>query len=131
LSRKKAVILLGSAMNAREVQGLLAMLSPLAAAAPITIVQALVGKHPNLMSTMFADSNPDFIRAMCAYLRLWSGHNGPTGKIFRLHGKKDHVIPCPTTGCEVIETAGHLLAITHAAETAAFLQRAYMQLADN
>lgn len=124
----KAIVLLGSAVNRKEVQTLLALLSPLATAAPITIIQALAGKHQNLVSMMFADSDPEFIRAMCSYLPSWAGYDGPVEKLFRLHGKKDHVIPCPTSGCEVVETAGHLLAITHAAETAAFLQRVYEQL---
>jgi pimeloyl-ACP methyl ester carboxylesterase len=127
LSDVKAIVLLGSAVNRKEVQTLLAMLSPLATAAPITIIQALVGKHQNLVSTMFADSDPEFIRAMCSYLPSWPGYDGPLEKLFRLHGKKDHVIPCPAMGCEVVETAGHLLAITHPAETAAFLQGVYRQ----
>jgi pimeloyl-ACP methyl ester carboxylesterase len=129
LSNVKAVVLLGSAVNRKEVQTLLAMLSPLATAAPMTIIQTLVGKNQNLVSTMFADSDPEFIRAMCSYLPSWPGYDGPVEKVFRLHGKKDHVIPRPATGCEVVETAGHLLAITHATETAAFLQGVYEQVA--
>ena len=130
LSDAKAIVLLGSAVNRKEVQTLLAMLSPLALAAPMTIIQALVGKHQNLVSSMFADSDPEFIRAMCACLPSWKGYDGSVEKVFRLHGKKDHVIPCPTSGCEVVETAGHLLAITHATETASFLQRVYQQVAE-
>lgn len=129
LTSAKAVVLLGSAVSRRQVQGLLAMLSPLASAAPITIIQTLVGKHRSLVSTMFADSDPEFIRAMCAYLPSWNGYQGPAEKIFRLHGEKDHVIPCPATGCEVVEEAGHLLAISHAAETAAFFESKNAQLA--
>ena len=129
LSKVKAIVLLGSAVSRKEVQTLLALLSPIATAAPMTIIQALVGKHQNLVSTMFADSDPEFIRAMCSYLPSWEGYDGPVEKLFRLHGKKDHVIPCPTSGCEVVETAGHLPAITHAAETSAFLQRVCRQLA--
>ena len=124
----KAVVLIGSAVNRKEVQPLLSLLSPLASAAPITIIQALIGKHRNLVSTMFADSDPEFIRAMCAYLPSWDGHDGPLSKIYRLHGRKDHVIPCPPAGCEIVEEAGHFLAITHAAETAAFLERVNSQL---
>jgi pimeloyl-ACP methyl ester carboxylesterase len=129
-AKVRATVLLGSAVNREEVQTLLALLAPIAKAAPMTIIQSLVGKHQNLVSTMFADSDPEFIRAMCSYLPSWTGYGGPVGKVFRLHGRKDHVIPCPTSGCDVIETAGHLLAITHATETAAFLQRVYRQLDD-
>jgi hypothetical protein len=78
---------------------------------------------------MFADADPEFIRAMCAYLPSWTGYHGPAEKLFRLHGKKDHVIPCPTSGCEIVEEAGHLLAITHPAETAVFMERVGVRLA--
>ena len=108
---------------------MLSLLSPLANAAPVTIIQALVGKHRSLVSSMFADADPEFIRAMCAYLPSWDGYHGPAEKIFRLHGKKDHVIPCPTSGCEIVEEAGHLLAITHPAETAVFMERVSARLA--
>ncbi len=128
LSNAKAAVLLGSAVNRKEVQTLLSLLAPLATAAPITIIQALAGKYQNQVSTMFADSDPEFIRAMCSYLPSWNGYDGPVEKVFRLHGKKDHIVPCPASGCEVVETAGHLLAMTHAAETVAFLQRVHGQL---
>ena len=131
LTNAKAIVPLGSAVDRKEVQTLLSLLAPIATAAPMTIIQALVGTHQSLVSTMFADSDPEFIRAMCLYLPSWNGYDGPMKKVFRLHGKKDHVIPCPTSRCEVVETAGHLLAITHAAETAAFLQRVYWQLDAN
>lgn len=126
----KAVVLLGSAVRRTEVQTLLTLLAPIASAAPMTIIQALVGKHRNLVSSMFADSDPEFIRAMCAFLPSWKGYDGPMEKVFRLHGRKDHVIPCPAAGCEVVDAAGHLLAITHAAETATFLRRIHGQIAD-
>lgn len=124
----KAVVLLGSAVNRREVKRLLVKLSPFATVAPIGIAQALVGKSRNPVRAMFAESDPGFIRAMCKHLPSWNGCNGQWDRIFRLHGKKDCIIPCPPTGCNAIETAGHLLAITHAPETAAFLQRVYEQL---
>lgn len=119
----RAVILLGSAVNAKEVQGMLARLSPLAGITPISLVQALVGKHKNLVSSMFAEANPEFIRAMATHLPSWAGYDGPLEKVYRLHGKKDHIIPCPTAGCDVVDEAGHLLAMTHAGEAAQFLEK--------
>jgi hypothetical protein len=113
------------------VNSLLAMLSPFAVVTPITLVQLLAGKQKNLVSAMFAESHPDFIRAMCSYLRLWPGYEGARDHLFRIHGKKDHIIPCPTTGCDIIDDAGHLLAITHARETADFLKRVDIQLRNN
>jgi len=119
--KPKAIVLLGSAIKRDEVQSVLAILSPLASVTPISLIQALAGKHKNIVTQMFADANPDFIRTMCTYLSSWSGYSGPMECVFRLHGKRDHVIPCPRFGCKVIENAGHLLPITHPKETGAFL----------
>jgi esterase/lipase len=127
----KATILMGSAVSSSEVRSLLTMISPLAVVTPISVVQILAGKQKSLVSAMFADADAEFIRAMCSYLRLWPGYEGVRGHIFRIHGKKDHIIPCPTTGCDIIDDAGHLLAITHARETAAFLKRVNIQLHNN
>jgi len=119
----KACVLLGSAVNISEVQSLLAMFSPLVTITPIALVQVLAGKQKNLVSAMFANANAEFIRAMCSYLHLWPGYIGQMSTIYRMHGRKDEVIPCPSAGATVIEDAGHLLAMTHANETAAFLQK--------
>jgi len=128
LIQLKAVILIGSAMNKGEVNGLLTLLSPFAVVTPITLVQLLAGKHRNLVTAMLADSNPDFIRTMCTYLRSWPGYSGAGDQVFRIHGKKDHIIPCPATGCDVIDDAGHLVAITHAREVAGFLKSINLKL---
>jgi hypothetical protein len=121
LIQPQALILIGSAVNTDEIQSLLAMLAPLAMITPISVVQLLAGKQKNLVSTMFADADSEFIRAMCAYLPRWPGYNGKTDIIRRLHGKLDHIIPCPAVGVTVVENAGHLVAMTHVNETAAFL----------
>jgi len=126
----KAVILLGSAIKPQEVQHLLSVIAPLASVTPISVVQALVGKRKNLVSSMFANANPDFIRTMCTYLSSWDGYHGPVDSLFRLHGNKDHVIPCPISGCDIVEGAGHLIAMTHVTETAAFLEKTRSTLAN-
>jgi hypothetical protein len=123
LVQPRAIILIGSAMTTNEVQGLLTLLSPLATFTPVSVIQALIGKHKNLVSSMFADADPEFIRAMCMYLQQWPGYTGKADIIYRLHGKQDHVIPCPMDGATVVENAGHLIAMTHVAETAAFMQK--------
>ena len=127
-TKPKAVMLIGSAIHPKEVQSLLSVLSPLAAVTPISLVQTLAGKHKNLVSGIFAEADPAFIRAMCEYLRSWQGYSGPVEHVYRIHGKKDHVIPCPSAGCNVIDGAGHLLAITHPRETAAFPESVSLQL---
>jgi pimeloyl-ACP methyl ester carboxylesterase len=118
-----AVVLIGSAIRAKEVQGFLILLSPLAALTPISLIQILVGKHTNIISKMFVEADDEFVRAMCTYLNTWPGYHGSQAKLFRLHGQKDHIIPCPKEGCEIVPNAGHLLAITHPKECGMFLNK--------
>ncbi len=124
----KAIVLIGSAINANEIQRLLKLLSPLASATPISLIQTLCGKHKHIVSQMFYESDPAFIRAMSLYLTSWRGNKGEIRKIHRLHGKKDHVIPHPSSHCEVINNAGHLLALTHSEETGLFLNKIHWHL---
>ena len=121
--QSKAIVLIGSAINASEIQTLLKLLSPLASVTPMSLLQALCGKHKHIVSQMFYESDPAFIRAMCLYLTSWRGNQGNLNKIYRLHGKKDHVIPNHSTHCEVIDNSGHLLALTHPKETGLFLNK--------
>ena len=125
----EAVVLMGSALNPSEITKLLSILSPLASITPLSMIQKLSGKHENIVSQMFSDSNTDFLRAMCKYISSWPGYHGSLEKVYRIHGKKDHIIPCPHDGCDVIENAGHLLAITHAKECSAFLEIIHLHLA--
>jgi len=98
-----ATILLGSAMNPSEVQGLPRLLSPIAEVTPVSLLKLVAGKNGSLVSSMFLKSYTEFIRAMCLYLPSWPGYSGPTDSIYRLHGRKDHVIPCLSVGTDVIE----------------------------
>jgi pimeloyl-ACP methyl ester carboxylesterase len=129
--QSKAVVLIGSAINTGEIQSLLKLLSPLAYVTPISLVQTLCGKHKHIVSQMFYESDPEFIRAMCLYLTSWRGNQGELNKIYRLHGKKDHVIPHPSSHCEVINNAGHLLVLTHPKETGLFLNKTNLHLTKN
>lgn len=115
--KTKRVVLIGSAMHSGEIQPLLPLFSPFTALTPSFVAENL------LISSMFAQADPHFTTAMCSYLLTWQGYRRPTVRIHRIHGKKDHVIPCPSAGCEVIDDAGHLVAITHPRETAAFLDK--------
>ena len=124
----RAVVLIGSAISKAEVQGILSLLAPVAAITPISFIQLLIGKHDNIITKMFAESDSDFIRAMCQYLPNWSGSAAESAPIFRIHGQKDHVIPCPKNGCEIIANAGHLLAISHANECGEYLNKINRQL---
>lgn len=126
--RPAGCVLLGSAVHASEVRTLLSILAPLAAVAPVELVQTLAGSRTDLVSAMFSEADTSFIRAMSAYLPRWQGTQGRTDTLFRLHGRQDPVIPCPAAGATVIEGAGHVVAMTHPAETAAFLREVRAQL---
>jgi esterase/lipase len=119
----KAAVLIGSALYNSEINKLLSSLSPLASITPFSFIQTLAGKNEQIVSQMFSASDPNFIRSMCKYISMWQGYTGPIEKIYRIHGKKDHIISCPDSGCDVIENAGHLLAITHAKECASFIEK--------
>lgn len=119
----KAVILIGSATDSREIQSLVAALSKFAELTPLSFIQFVAGKHPSLISKMFAEADTAFIRAMCSHLRDWPGGELYAKNAYRLHGENDHVIPCPSgSSLTVLRGAGHLLAITHAKETASFIK---------
>ncbi len=115
-----AVVLLGSATSPGEVQGFLSSLSPLAGLTPLSLIQILAGKQENIVPRMFAEADPEFVRSMCVYLHSWPGNRNPGVPLYRIHGEKDHVMPSPAEGCEIVPDAGHLLAITHSRECGAF-----------
>ena len=126
--KSRAVVLLGSATSPAEVKGILTLLAPSVTITPIGLVQLLVGKHNDIVTKMFAAADPNFIRAMCQYLPKWSEAKDLKVPIYRIHGKKDHIISCPDIGCEIIPAAGHLLAITHAKECGKYLNTINRQL---
>jgi len=107
------VVLIGSAVSPREINTLLRLLAPLASITPFRLLQTLIGKHPSDIASMFADSDAQFVRAMCLALPDWQGFDGPDERVVRIHGANDHVIRCPATG-HVLPRAGHLIAMTHA-----------------
>jgi hypothetical protein len=121
--KTRAVVLMGSALKNEEINKLLSIISPLATITPLSFIQTIAGKNDGIVSQMFSASNPDFIRSMCKHVPDWQGYLGPIEKVFRIHGQKDHIITCPNSNCDIIEKAGHLLAITHANECSKFLEK--------
>jgi len=117
----RAVVLLGSAIKASDVSRILLFLSLLSVIFPIALAQKMAGKINSAFFKMFASCEPMFIRAMCLYLKSWKSYRGPMKKVYRLHGENDRVITCPSSGCDVVRGAGHLLAITHPEETGKFV----------
>ena len=71
---------------------------------------------------MFAESDPEFVRAMCTAIFQWDGLGETNTKVFRLHGRHDLVIP-PPPRVDLLLEGGHLVAMTHAEECAEFVMR--------
>ena len=124
----RAVILIGSALNRNEINKILTRLSFLASATPFSFLQVLAGKRKQIVYQMFSAADQRFIRAMCKSVQSWSGYHGPVDKVYRIHGQKDHIIPCPEYGCEVVKNAGHLVAMTHPEACAAFFEKTNLNL---
>ena len=113
--RNARVVLIGSAVAPTEINGLLRRLAPLATVTPLRLIQALAGRSASTLTSMFADADHDFVRAMCLALPDWPGYTGPQDRLVRIHGANDRVIACPPA-CHAIPRAGHLLAMTHPEE---------------
>ena len=113
--------LVGSAIRKEEISGLLRMLRPLAKVAPIEWVRISAGSIPNELARMFAGVDASFVRAMCAAVFQWDGLQSTSTQVFRIHGRKDLVIP-PPTDVDLLLDGGHLISMTHAAECAAYVR---------
>jgi len=112
------VILLGSATSKEEINPLLKALGPLAEITPMKLCQILAGKTPTLLSQMYAEQNPEFIRSMIHSALNWSYEGNAT--IHRIHGKKDHVIKAKSA--DLWLDAGHIVAITHAEDCVEYIE---------
>ncbi|WP_309383381.1 alpha/beta fold hydrolase [Cerasicoccus frondis] len=120
------LILLGSAQHPDEVSRFLSLIHPLIDLAPVSFVAQCAGKVPVELSTMFAESNPAFIRSMCRAVFQWRGIQTQP-RLLRIHGAKDRIIP-PPPKVDLLLDAGHLLAMSHPADCAdAIRQRKFWQ----
>ena len=108
------LILIAGVVNKEEINGLLTILLPLIDLAPLEFLRISAGKVPHELSTMFSESEPDFIRSMCKAIFSWEGLNRNV-EITRIHGRNDLVIPLPE-GVDNPIDGGHLIAMTHAEE---------------
>ena len=106
------VVLLGSAVTSNEINPILRAFGPLAQLTPFTLAKVLAGISSSLLSRMYAQQNPNFIKAMIPAALHWS--YAGAAKIYRIHGIKDHVISCSNPNVRI--RGGHLIAMTHAAE---------------
>lgn len=121
LRRIPVLFLVGSAVRREEVSPLLAVLSPLARIAPIEWVRMSAGKIPHDFAQMFAGIESSFVRSMCAAIFEWSGLGESSTHVFRIHGKRDLIIP-PPRDADLLLDGGHLISMTHAPECVEFIR---------
>lgn len=119
----RGLILIGSTYRKEDVNVLLRWLSHLSEITPVGLMQVLVGKaEGHLLSEMFADSDGEFIKAMCRAVKCWETVKLiEKTNVLQIHGKRDHVIGYPKApGRKIefylIEGAGHLVGMRHDAK---------------
>lgn len=71
---------------------------------------------------MFAGVEASFIRAICAAIFKWEGLGKSKTEIFRIHGKKDLIIP-PPRAVDLLLDGGHLISMTRATECVEFIKK--------
>jgi pimeloyl-ACP methyl ester carboxylesterase len=117
----KTLYLFGSATGKEEINIVLSMLHPLVQIAPIDWLRFSAGKIPGELSQMFAEAETPFLRSMCSAIFEWQGLTDSATKIFRIHGRKDLVIP-PPDKVDLMLNGGHLISVTHAKECVEFIK---------
>ncbi len=120
LNLKKA-LLIGSTNDPIMINKFLKAFGKLADYTPINLVQFLTGKSNNDLLNMFAESDSNFIKAMCKALHRWQNPIIIEGQIYQIHGQHDHVIKPPINNATIIQDGGHLISITHPNEVACFI----------
>ena len=117
----KTLYLIGSATRKEEINAVLSTLHPLIQIAPIDWLRFSAGKIPDEFTQMFAEAEAPFLRAMCSAIFDWQGLVDSSTQVYRIHGKKDFVIPLPASVDLVID-GGHLISITHAVQCVEFIK---------
>ena len=113
--------LVGSATRPDDVNPWLAKLPALSGILPLERLRASAERMPGELAAMFAQAEPAFIRNMCQAIFEWEGLGATATRVFRIHGRKDLVIPAPP-GADLLLGGGHLIAMTHARECVAFVK---------
>ncbi len=121
IRRIPVLFLVASAVTKEEVSSLLAALRPLIRITPIDWIKFSAGSLTPERAEMFLGIEASFIRSMCAAVFEWEGLGTTRTRVFRIHGKRDHVIP-PPKQVDLLLDGGHLLTMTHADECAEFVR---------
>jgi pimeloyl-ACP methyl ester carboxylesterase len=120
ICRIDSLFLVGSATSKQEISRLLTVLHPLADVAPIEWLRFSADKVPVELAQMFATVDSSFVRAMCNAIFQWDGLGSTPVRCFRIHGRRDFVIP-PPLRADLLLDGGHLIAMTHAKQCVEFI----------
>ena len=88
------VILVSSALDRREVNPALRLLSPLARPSLLWCAKWLVAVSPRPTRQMIRQCDPRFLAAACRAIVGWSGAPQTQGAVWRIHGARDWMIRC-------------------------------------
>jgi pimeloyl-ACP methyl ester carboxylesterase len=141
--RPKVLVLVGSCRRPESISPSLRVLGRLCSRLPESLFKARPWTSPLLLPKfghldpaqrrlfwdMASKAEPAFVRWGCRAILSWqpSDHDVPC---FQLHGSADRIIPVqrvrPT---QIVAGAGHLLTLSHSAETTAFLSRVLAEVA--
>lgn len=133
----EGIILIGSCRSSRALAPLLQVFNPLASLVPVSVygmtshLSPLAGakfgladsEHKRRFSEMLADADPAFIKWACGAILSWPGYEDAGVPVAAIHGGEDRLIPASRVQADrVIRGAGHLVAMTHARDVAAFME---------
>lgn len=121
LRRIPALFLVGSALLKTEISWLVSALHPLARFAPLEWVRRSAGHIPSEVAAMFAETEPDFVRAMVEPIFRWDGGVAANTIVHRIHGRRDRIIP-PPGGVDLLLDGGHLIAMTNVSECVRYVE---------
>jgi pimeloyl-ACP methyl ester carboxylesterase len=125
-TKVKKIVLIGSTLTPQNISPILKKLSVLSEIAPIHLIQTFAGKasliNKNHLLKMFSTVDSAFIKAISKAVFEWDGNPVPQCDYSHIHGAKDLVIYPPKTGATIIDNGGHLIAMSHEEEVAAFIK---------
>ena len=147
--RPRGVVLIGSARDLKAIRPSLRLLLSLAPWVPVVahkifgqlgwFVAGIFGARDDgersLFTQMLRASPPRRVQWACKAMAQWRPLPLEGVALFAVHGGNDHLLPARLAkdagDVVVVAGAGHLLPLTHAAETNAFLRAVFARCSDS
>lgn len=71
-------------------------------------------KEGDIFDAMLKDKKPEFLKAGIHMIVNWEGEYESNGKIFHIHGAKDHTLPIRKTCSDmIVEKGSHMMTLTN------------------